>query len=132
MPFVSKAQRRYFHWARGQGIIPESTVEHWEEVTPENADLPERIHPKKKKKRKAMPKQASLSAGLFKVAVELYREALITDTAPMQTAVPASDLRNNATTAQARGRATRSGNILNEDRQFAGKYYHNWRNSRVP
>ena len=122
MPIVSKAQRRWMHAADARGELPEGMVEHWEDATPKGKKLPERLHSKKKGK---------MSDGLKKVAVELYREALITANADMQTAVPGSELRSNASTGQAKGRATRTG-VLNENKEFASKYRHDWKNSRQP
>lgn len=46
MPFKSEAQRRFFHWAKNEGLISPKVVEEFEEATPENANLPERLHPK--------------------------------------------------------------------------------------
>jgi hypothetical protein len=43
MPFKSEAQRRYFHWAAGQGKISPKTVKEWESHTPKGEKLPERV-----------------------------------------------------------------------------------------
>lgn len=40
MPYKSDKQRRFFHWAQGQGKIPASTVHEWDEAS-KGKDLPE-------------------------------------------------------------------------------------------
>ena len=71
-------------------------------------------------------------AAFEKVAVEeLQESARLEAMAPMQSAVPGTELRSKAETAQARGRATRTG-VMNEDKQFGSKYHTKWRNSRLP
>lgn len=72
------------------------------------------------------------TAAFEKVAVDdMSESARILALAPMQTAVPGTELRSKAETAQARGRATRTG-VMNEDKQFGSKYRIKWRNSRLP
>jgi hypothetical protein len=46
MPFKSERQRRYMHWARGQGLISPKVVEEYQAATPKRVKLPERA-PKK-------------------------------------------------------------------------------------
>ena len=46
MPLVSKAQRRYFHWAEAAGKLAPGTAAKWEAHTPKGKKLPERVHPK--------------------------------------------------------------------------------------
>ena len=73
------------------------------------------------------------SSGFLKTAVvDLAEEARVTVLAPMQTAVPGSEARNKAETGQAKGRATRTFNVQNEDKQFASKFHRGWDNSRYP
>lgn len=43
MPFKSQRQRRYFHWAAGQGKISRKTVSKWEAHTPKGKKLPEKV-----------------------------------------------------------------------------------------
>lgn len=70
---------------------------------------------------------------LEKTAVmDLADQSLNEALAPMQTAVPGTSLRANASTAQGRGRATRTFNVQNEDKEFAKQFKMNWKNSRLP
>lgn len=55
---------------------------------------------------------------MLKQAENLAEQALLEANAPMQTAVPGSGLRDQAETGQAKGRATRTHNVRNEDREF--------------
>ena len=60
MPYKSDAQRRYFHWAQGKGLIPKKTVEEYDDAS-KGKNLPERINPKrlvKYTKDKKMRKEA--------------------------------------------------------------------------
>lgn len=41
MPYKSKAQRRYFHWAAKKGKIPKKTVKHWDKAS-KGKKLPEK------------------------------------------------------------------------------------------
>lgn len=43
MPFKSEAQRRLFYAKAERGEIPKKTVKEWEEETPKNKKLPERV-----------------------------------------------------------------------------------------
>jgi hypothetical protein len=43
MPFKSKAQRRKFYAMADRGEISDETVERWEDETPKNKKLPERV-----------------------------------------------------------------------------------------
>lgn len=43
MPFRSESQRRKFYAMKNRGEISAATVKHWEEATPKNKKLPERV-----------------------------------------------------------------------------------------
>jgi hypothetical protein len=43
MPFKSKAQRRKFYAMAERGEISDDTVERWEDETPKDKELPERV-----------------------------------------------------------------------------------------
>lgn len=43
MPLRSQAQRRWMHWAEGEGKVPPGTAERWEEHTPKGKKLPEKV-----------------------------------------------------------------------------------------
>ena len=43
MPFKSKAQRRKFYAMADRGEISDATVDRWEDETPKNKKLPERV-----------------------------------------------------------------------------------------
>lgn len=47
MPFKSEAQRRKFYELAKQGKMSKKTVAEWEEATPKDSKLPERISEKK-------------------------------------------------------------------------------------
>lgn len=65
-----------------------------------------------------------------KVAVDdLAESARITALAPMQSAVPGTDLRDKAETGQARSKVERT---RDTDRNFAANRRTGWRNSRAP
>lgn len=69
--------------------------------------------------------------GFEKIAVmDLPRDALVQATTPMQTAVPGASL--DKSTAQAKGRATRTFNVRNEDREFGSTFHRKVRNARDP
>lgn len=72
----------------------------------------------------------SFCQGLRKVAEDMSAEAKITATAPFQDAVPGTSLRGKAETGQARGRATRSGGVANENREFNALLRHNAESAR--
>jgi hypothetical protein len=46
MPFKSEAQRRYFYAANRRGEISDKDLKKWEDATPKDKDLPERLHKK--------------------------------------------------------------------------------------
>jgi len=50
MPFKSEAQRRKFYAMKARGEISQKTIDEWEHNTPKN--IPKRVRPKKKKRRK--------------------------------------------------------------------------------
>jgi hypothetical protein len=50
MPFQSESQRRAFHYLESLGKIPKSTVDEWEEETPDDKKLPEHKRPSAPKK----------------------------------------------------------------------------------
>lgn len=52
--------------------------------------------------------------------------------APMQTYAQGTSARENMSTGQARGRATRTFNVQNEDKQFGSKFHRGWDNARRP
>jgi hypothetical protein len=54
MPFVSNAQRKYFRWAEAKGILKPGTYDQWEKETPKGKKLPERLHNKKPRSKRAM------------------------------------------------------------------------------
>jgi hypothetical protein len=58
MPIKSKAQRRKFAELLVKGKITPETFEEWNRAAGD-AELPERLHPKKKTKRKAKSKRAT-------------------------------------------------------------------------
>ena len=67
MPYVSDAQRRYFHWAKEQGLIDPETVEKWDEES-KGKDLPERVGPKAPKRMTKYTKNREKKAGfMFKL-----------------------------------------------------------------
>ena len=43
MPYKSDAQRRYFHWAEGQGKMPKKMVSEFDQAS-KGADLPEHLY----------------------------------------------------------------------------------------
>lgn len=61
-------------------------------------------------------------SGFLKVAENLSDQALIEATTSFQDAVPGTSLRDKAETGQARGRATRTFNVRNEDKQFGKQF----------
>jgi hypothetical protein len=46
MPFRSQKQRSYFHYLKSQGKMDQATIDKWEEHTPKNRKLPERVEKK--------------------------------------------------------------------------------------
>jgi hypothetical protein len=65
MPFKSKAQRRKFAQLLVEGKIKDDTFEEWNRSTGRR-DLPERLHPKKRKtaaKKKTAKKRAATKKG---------------------------------------------------------------------
>jgi hypothetical protein len=64
MPYRSKAQRRLFHAKLRSGELSRTTVDEWERATPHHKSLPERLHPKKRRRIKTAepppPKGVSL------------------------------------------------------------------------
>lgn len=109
MPFKSKAQVRKFGQLLREGKITKEQFDEWVSSTPNMNKLPERV--KKKKK-------PGFVNGFKKVAEVLAERALLEATTNFQDAVPGTELRDKAETAQARGRATRTFNVKNENKEF--------------
>lgn len=75
MPFKSRAQYRKFKQLVGEGKISQEVMDEWTAATPDLKALPNRLKPKKKKKK------ASFVAGLKKTAKDMQSLAGITDAA---------------------------------------------------
>lgn len=110
MPFKSKAQVRKFGHLLREGKITQEQFDEWATSTRNMKKLPERVKKKKAKK--------SFSQGFKKVAENLAEQALLEATVYNQDRIPGTELREVAETGQARGRATRTFNVQNEDKQF--------------
>ena len=113
MPFKSKAQVRKFDHLLSEGKITQAQFDQWHAETPNIKKLPARVKKAKKK---------SFSAGFKKVAENMADRAALESGLTMQEYVPGTSLRNDAETGQAKGRATRTFNVQNEDKQFSSKY----------
>ena len=72
-------------------------------------------------------------SGFRKIAVDdLAETARVLALAPQQTYSSGTGARENMSTGQAKGRATRTFNVQNEDKQFASKFHRNFSNARYP
>lgn len=111
MPFKSKAQVRKFAILLRNGDITQEQYDQWHAETPNIKKLPERL--KKKKK--------SFTKGFEKVSMNLPERAASEEGYSMTDFIPGTALRENAETGQARGRATRTKGVLNEDKEFNSK-----------
>lgn len=101
------------------GDLPQGTAQRWADETPDIKSLPARVKkPKKSKKSftKGFKKTASTGWNLTEDAAEESRFA------QMQNGVPGATLRADAETGQARGRATRTKGVLNENREMDSRY----------
>lgn len=72
MPFRSKAQRRWFHWAESEGLLEKGTAHRWEEHTKKKEKLPEHA-----RKKKALLK-SSFIKGFFEKLAEIEKNLLTT------------------------------------------------------
>lgn len=120
MPFKSRAQMRKFKQLEASGELAPGTYDRWLAETPNPKKLPLRV--KKPKKRKQSRK---FSDGFKKVAFDgdLPGQAMTEASfGNMQNGVPGATLRDGAETGQARGRATRTQGVLNEDKEFGKQY----------
>jgi hypothetical protein len=123
MPFRSKAQARKFGQLVREGKISQETFDQWASETPNMKKLPERVKKKKTKK-------SGFDKGFKKVAENLAEQSLLEATTYNQDRVPGTDIRDNAETGQARGRATRTFNVRNEDKQFGKQFKVKYDSSR--
>lgn len=123
MPFKSKAQMRKFYSMERDGELPKGTAQRWADETPNIKSLPERVKPKKAKPKL---KKVAFCHGFMKVATSGWN--LSEDASEesrfsqMQNGSPGANLREGAETGQARGRATRTQGVLNEDRDIGSVF----------
>jgi hypothetical protein len=76
MPIKSKSQQRLLFAKEKRGELPEGTAERWVEHTPGSLkDLPERLHPKKKKGHTKQAFTEGLKETLKKIKPEHYDKA---------------------------------------------------------
>jgi hypothetical protein len=114
MPFKSKSQVRAFFAMERRGELPKGTAKRWVRHTP-NIDV--------------LPEKVAFATGFCKTAlINLPEEARQESLRPMQEYVPGRLIPKD--TAQPRGRATRTDNVQNEDKEFKPEFHHVWENSR--
>jgi len=117
MPFKSLAQRRKFYALKDEGKMDQATINEWEKETPKK--LPEHV-------------KQGFVIGFAKHAENLAEQAAIFANYQNEAYMPGSGARENMETGQAKGRATRTQGVINEDKEFTADKRHLHRTSRGP
>lgn len=109
MPWKSKAQMRKFFVLNREGKISDDQLNEWKSSTKNPKSLPERV-------------KTAFAIGFEKISENLPDQALLESGMPMQDYAQGTTARANMTTAQSKGRATRTFNVRNENKEFGPQF----------